>query len=479
MGSRRWRVLLVGTEGPESCRLRALFAEPILADYVLEQTASTEEGLAAVDAGRHDVYLVQDRPGSRDGVAFLRAAGARDAAAPLLLLAGEPDWDHDLAAQAAGAMDYLPADRTDAATLERALRYALARRETGAVLSAHLRELERCAFENTVLAEMASLLLTCQTTEQACAIVTACAARLFPSQVGAVLLLPEGSATLTPVAVWGEPRLRPGECAFLHPAVADCTHFGCPPPAGALCVPLVAQGEALGVLQVQTTQPGAGPASRLPETEERLAHTVADMAALALASLRLRQGLREQATRDPLTNLFNRRHMEASLERELRRAERRQRPLGIILLDLDHFKRTNDTLGHDAGDQLLRAVGRFLQTHIRGEDLACRYGGEEFLLILTDSALEDTRRRAEQLREGIKALQAEHDGRPLGPVTASLGVAVFPEHGLTAEAVVRAADVALYQAKADGRDRVALSPVLPLAGPHFGRFVPPASLRKN
>jgi diguanylate cyclase (GGDEF)-like protein len=203
------------------------------------------------------------------------------------------------------------------------------------------------------------------------------------------------------------------------------------------------------------------------------------MAALALASLRLRQGLREQATRDPLTNLFNRRHMEASLERELRRAERRQRPLGIILLDLDHFKRTNDTLGHDAGDQLLRAVGRFLQTHIRGEDLACRYGGEEFLLILTDSALEDTRRRAEQLREGIKALQAEHDGRPLGPVTASLGVAVFPEHGLTAEAVVRAADVALYQAKADGRDRVALSPVLPLAGPHFGRFVPPASLRKN
>jgi diguanylate cyclase (GGDEF)-like protein len=477
MGAGRWRILFVGTEGPVACRLRALFAEPVLSEWVLGQAATAAEGLATVEEGRHDAYLIEDRPGGLDAVAFVQAARARDAAAPLLLLAGAADPPRDRAAQAAGAADYLPVNDVDAAALERALRYAIARREAGAVLSAHLRDLERREFESSVLAEMASLLLTCQDTEQACAMVTACAARLFPAHAGAVLL--PGAGALIPVAVWGEPCLRPGTCVALHPDAGACTHLGGPPPVQALCVPLVAQGEALGVLHVQTTRPGSGPTGRLPEAEERLAHTVADMAALALASLRLRQGLREQATRDPLTHLFNRRHMEESLQRELRRAERRQRPLGIILLDLDHFKRTNDTLGHDAGDALLRAVGRFLQTHIRGEDLPCRYGGEEFLLILADSTLEDTRRRAEQLREGIKGLLVEHDGRLLGPVTASLGVAVFPEHGLTAEAVVRAADAGLYQAKADGRDRVAVGPVLPLAGPHFGRLVTPAALRKG
>jgi diguanylate cyclase (GGDEF)-like protein len=474
-------VLLVGAEGTEAARLRDFFAEAVLSAYALEQAATAEEALAAFDAGRHDVYLVADRLGPHDGLELLRAARSRGCHAPLFLLAAEPDRERDLAAQAAGAADYFPSARTDAAALERALRYALARGQTCAALRGQLRDLERSASENTVLAELASLLLTCQTTEQACAVVTACATRLFPTESGAVLLAHEGSALLVPVAVWGEPRLRPGTCAAFPPGApppphgpAPCEHLGSPLPAGSLCVPLVAQGEAIGILHVQRPRPAPDPA----EDGERLAHTVADQAALALANLRLRQSLREQAIRDPLTNLFNRRHMEESLQRELRRAQRRQRALGIILLDLDHFKRTNDTFGHDAGDRLLRAVGHFLQTHIRGEDVACRYGGEEFLLILSDSSLEDTRRRAEQLREGLKALAVEHDGGTLGPVSASFGVAVFPEQGVTAEAVVRAADAALYQAKADGRDRVAVGQALPLVGPHFGRFVPPASLRK-
>jgi diguanylate cyclase (GGDEF)-like protein len=254
-------------------------------------------------------------------------------------------------------------------------------------------------------------------------------------------------------------------------------------PTASVCVPLIAQGESVGVLHVQAKAPAAdqtvAAVTPFPEAQERLAQAVADQAALALANLQLRQSLREQATRDPLTNLFNRRHMEESLQRELRRAERRQRPLGILMLDLDHFKRCNDTFGHDAGDALLRAVGHFLETHIRGEDLACRYGGEEFLLILTDSSLGDTAKRAEELREGIKGLQVRPRGTTLGPVSASLGVAVFPEHGVTADALVRAADAALYQAKAEGRDRVVIGQPLPLPGPHFGRVAPPASLRAS
>jgi diguanylate cyclase (GGDEF)-like protein len=446
---------------------------------LLEEARDPDDALAALVAGGRDVGLVTDRPGVGDGIRLVRAARDRGCAAPLLVLAREPSHERDLAAQVAGADDYLPLSPIDGALLERALRYAVARRRAGADLRIQVRELEQRVFQNTTLAEMASLLQTCQGTEQACAIVAACAARLFPCESGALFLVDGKPERLTLGPVWGAPRLRPGpfapdECAGLQRRVTPCDHLGCPPPAASWCVPLVSQGEVVGVLHVESAvaAPGQAPGTTcpLPPEQQRLAHTVADQAALALANLRLRQSLREQATRDPLTNLFNRRHMEESLRRELRRAERRKRPLGLILLDLDHFKRTNDTFGHDAGDVVLRAVGHFLQTHIRAEDLACRMGGEEFLLILADSSLEDTHRRAEQLRRGIKEVRAEYAGRPLGPVTASLGVAVFPEQGQTAECLIRAADLALFRAKAEGRDRVAVGEAPALAGPHSGLF---------
>ena len=193
------------------------------------------------------------------------------------------------------------------------------------------------------------------------------------------------------------------------------------------------------------------------EVEKQLALTVADQIGLALANLRLRETLRSQAIRDPLTGLYNRRYMEGSLEREVRRAERNQRSIGIIMIDLDHFKKLNDTLGHDAGDTVLREVGAFLQTHIRGEDIACRYGGEEFTLILPEVTLEVTRERAEQLRTEFKQLDLRHRYQSFGIITLSLGVAVFPQHGSTAPAVMRAADSALYRAKETGRDRVVIS----------------------
>jgi len=184
---------------------------------------------------------------------------------------------------------------------------------------------------------------------------------------------------------------------------------------------------------------------------------VADSVALALANLKLRETLRHQSIRDPLTGLFNRRYMEETLERETRRVARAQRPLGIIMLDVDHFKLFNDTFGHDAGDSLLREFGNFLRAHVRGEDVACRYGGEEFTLILPEASLEVTRQRAEHLRGDIKHLHAQYHDQPLGAVALSLGVAVFPDHGSTGEAVLKAADAALYRAKREGRDRVVVA----------------------
>jgi diguanylate cyclase (GGDEF)-like protein len=224
---------------------------------------------------------------------------------------------------------------------------------------------------------------------------------------------------------------------------------------------MMAQGETLGVLHLQSGKPSPSQTQEERETlaasQQQLAVTLAEHVALALANLKLRETLRQQAIRDPLTGLFNRRYMEETLERELRRAERRQAPLGVIMFDLDHFKKFNDTFGHAAGDIVLREIGAFLHTRVRVEDIACRYGGEEFVVILPDASLEDTLKRAEQLRVGIKGLNVRYHDQALGAVAVSLGVAVLPEHGSTTEAILKAADAALYRAKREGRDRVVVA----------------------
>lgn len=169
------------------------------------------------------------------------------------------------------------------------------------------------------------------------------------------------------------------------------------------------------------------------------------------------EALREQSVRDPLTGLFNRRYLEETLERELNRAERRSHPLGVIMIDIDRFKRFNDTYGHASGDELLRSLSSHMLQHIRGADIACRYGGEEFILILPETSLEVTLQRAEHIREDFNRLQTRDSDRTMISGTLSIGVAVFPDHGTTSAAVLRAADAALYRAKREGRDRVVVA----------------------
>jgi diguanylate cyclase (GGDEF)-like protein len=214
-----------------------------------------------------------------------------------------------------------------------------------------------------------------------------------------------------------------------------------------LCVPMTAQGETLGLLYVESRD------AKLIEYRSSLAANFAERIALALANLRLRESLRTQATRDPLTSLFNRRHMEETLERELRRAIRHHSSVGVIMIDVDHFRTVNNSFGHGAGDAMLQAMGRFFQNQIRLEDTPCRYGGDEFILILPDSSLEDTCKRAEQLRQGIQQISVDHAGRKFAAVTISLGVAACPDHGTTVEEILLAADKAMFHAKQAGRDR--------------------------
>jgi diguanylate cyclase (GGDEF)-like protein len=171
--------------------------------------------------------------------------------------------------------------------------------------------------------------------------------------------------------------------------------------------------------------------------------------------------LRDRAVRDALTGVHNRGYLEESLAREEARTRRSGLPLGAMMIDIDHFKRINDTYGHPAGDAVLRAVGQYVMSLTRGEDIFCRYGGEEFVLIMIDTTARAVWERAEALRAGVQALTIDHDGRTIGPITLSIGVAMIPDNARDGQAALKAADAALYRAKQGGRNRVVVSDAVP------------------
>lgn len=349
-------------------------------------------------------------------------------------------------------------------------------RESNRRLSVWVHELEQRTREIGLLSEMGDMLQACRTVDEAYEVVGPIGVRLFPDAVGCVSATAPNGGLVDTVARWGEEResatfhaddcwaLRRGRPHLVDEAASGplCRHLAGRGLRGALCVPMMAHGELLGVLTLGVHDPG-----RLDEARRRLAMTVAEHVALAVANLKLRETLQSQSIRDPLTGLFNRRYMEESLERELRRARRGGHTVGVIMLDLDHFKPLNDTWGHAAGDEMLRAAAGVLQRSIRAEDIACRYGGEEFVLILPEVTLDDAASRAESIRQSARALRVPFHRQVIGPLTLSAGVAVFPDHGPSADALLRAADAALYEAKARGRDRVAVN----RAGGLFGESI--------
>jgi len=212
----------------------------------------------------------------------------------------------------------------------------------------------------------------------------------------------------------------------------------------------MAQGEMLGVFHLRLDH------GDFHQAIEQLGVITTERISLAISNLHLRETLRMQSIRDPLTDLFNRRYMEETLDRELHRMARHQRPLGLIMLDIDQFKQFNDTYGHLAGDSILTKIGHLLIKSARGEDIACRFGGEEFILILPEADSAITMERAEHLRKTIRELMVLYHGQTIGKVTVSVGVSCYPLHGMTAEELIRAADAALYQAKQRGRDQTVL-----------------------
>jgi diguanylate cyclase (GGDEF)-like protein/PAS domain S-box-containing protein len=189
------------------------------------------------------------------------------------------------------------------------------------------------------------------------------------------------------------------------------------------------------------------------QVEKRLRYVNDRLQGQLIAIGLLQSKLREQAIRDPLTNLFNRRYLEETLDRELSRANRENYPFCVIMIDLDHFKRVNDTYGHEAGDLVLQAIANALSEHSRRGDFACRYGGEEFVVAMPNMSLEAACERAENLRQSLTMLRVSYEDYSIS-VTISVGIACYPENGPTREAILRAADQAMYAAKQAGRDHI-------------------------
>ncbi|MFQ4138206.1 diguanylate cyclase [Nodosilinea sp. PGN35] len=318
--------------------------------------------------------------------------------------------------------------------------------------------------EMVVLSEISDFLQACSTVEEACSTITNLVESLFPGCAGGLSILRESGNRLQLVSHWGSqlsstPDFEPLHCwglrrGRMHYVGQDrlslrCQHIRADQATAILCVPMMAQGRTLGLLHLSTDTP-----TGLSEPQQQLARTLAEQVGMAIANLKLQATLRHQSIRDPLTGLYNRRYLEEALSQELLRAQRKHHGIGVIMIDIDHFKRFNDTFGHDAGDVVLQQVATLVQQNVRNSDIVCRYGGEEMILVLPEVTLAETIARAERLWAAIGDLAPHHHGQNLGSLSASFGVAVFPDHGSTASTLIKAADGALYQAKAAGRNQV-------------------------
>ncbi len=330
-------------------------------------------------------------------------------------------------------------------------------------------EIETHNREITAIGKMGELLSSCDNNDEAYVVIARSISQFFPRDAGALFVLNESHNLLVRGPSWGDdatihkevdPRscwaLRRGRCYAMEDLEAglECPHLATPG-HGHFCLPLMAHGETLGVLHLLLGSPEVEEDHEDSQNREfRLFSNIAEKTVIALANLRLSETLRNLSIRDPLSGLYNRRFMEEAMEREYALALRDGTPLGIIMFDIDHFKRFNDTFGHDAGDAVIRELSAAVKRHVRGCDIACRYGGEEFAIIMPGATAVVAVDRAEALRSEAAQLQLQHDHRSVGSVTLSLGVAVFPEHAPNAEAAFRAADAALYRAKNSGRNRV-------------------------
>jgi diguanylate cyclase (GGDEF)-like protein len=321
-------------------------------------------------------------------------------------------------------------------------------------------DLLRRAQDLSRIGEFSEQLQSCRGTDEVSEVLALAMRGLLPKFDGALYLQTPGRNVLTRTTRWGKPAtpmeemFSPDDCwalrrGSLYPGEGKaplCRHVG-EAVEHYLCAPLRSRESSFGVLHLACREAPT-------QIERRVAQTIADQVALTITSERLRDTLRVQQVRDPLTGLFNRRYLDESLVREGLRARRRNQSFALLMIDLDHLKRFTDRHGHDVGEVALAQVASQVAQSVRQDDIACRYGGEEFVVIMPDTDLVTAREQADAIRRAVKAAHIDYHGRRLEVITVSIGVAVYPLHGTEPALCLRAADKALNAAKEGGRDRV-------------------------
>jgi len=341
--------------------------------------------------------------------------------------------------------------------------------------------------ERKQIADLSAALQLSDSRRESYSVIGAYARRIMPEVSGAFYVYTASRDQLALVAQWSAPERKEhdawGFTDHLYPS--DCwglrqggEHIGCADQTGSshpdsaplncnhvetgigpyACIPIVGRGQILGMLHLR------GEAFRAAKATQQLRQTIerlVDQLSLSLANIDLRERLENMALRDGLTGLYNRRFLDEMLEHELAKLRRSGRTAALMLVDVDHFKRFNDTYGHQAGDEALRKVGAALLSAVRASDVVCRYGGEEFLVFLPECGIEEATGKAEALRAAIQTIKLRVGGEQIPPISASFGVAMFPEVGDNRTELIQLADRALYRAKDAGRNRVMLAEAKP------------------
>lgn len=330
-------------------------------------------------------------------------------------------------------------------------------------------ELEEAILQMEVIRDMTDLLQSCQKLDEAYPIIKRGLIRLFPESCGGVYVANNSGNTLLLADSWGENEIEsiftPDECwamrrgrihigLFENSLNPKCEHVK-QDSDPYLCIPLLAHAHGLGLIYIQCSD-GCSDQSAL-QRKLSIAETAADSARLALANLSLREELRALSVRDPLTGLFNRRFLEEALDREVVRMNRNGKMLAVAMLDIDHFKSFNDCYGHDTGDEVLKQVSQLMTGFRKGSDIVCRYGGEEFVIVLSEIRPETVFERMEKLRSMIEKLAINCGSHVLHQITVSIGVSLYPSDGDSRVKLINQADQALYEAKESGRNRVVMA----------------------
>ncbi|GGI82265.1 diguanylate cyclase [Legionella impletisoli] len=320
----------------------------------------------------------------------------------------------------------------------------------------------------TLLVEMSDIMLACGTQQELAHVVETYSKKLMQFASGYLYIMHPSRNFLEKILSWGAPiaqeiTFTPQECwgirlGRIHQVDKShhtlvCEHIEDKEKNNSmLCIPLMAQNDIYGLFYLESEQ------DTLFEDENQRLLIIAfsELIALALANVRLRENLRHQSVRDPLTGLYNRRYLDDFLCKLINQSQRTESPISVMMLDLDHFKKINDTFGHDAGDAVLKEVGQIIENSVRDGDIAARFGGEEFVIIFYDIDLESTRVRAEAIRKEVSQLQIKYGAQIIGPITISIGISAFPVDGNNPNDLIDAADKALYYSKNHGRNQVSL-----------------------